>query len=252
MRSGSVSSPRIDNCFRPLHALRRRELVVSYTDIQVHRLCGTVLQGGTNDAEGGPGRYRMAGAFSRNSLSAPRRPLRLPSTPSGYPPAGRGRPAISTAGPGPDQPASGAGQPVSGRGRAHILIVFQLRNSCVLLVLSYRYGSSGGPARIGEPPNLSRRHDVVIMIFVRTRPLAISAGPLDAGPTCPASAPPTTPSRRCSLAGRDDLPWPTPPTPMLPDTRPLGAILWRARLCFSEMTVMGLPVRLHGLVSRLT
>ena len=29
-----------------------------------------------------------------------------------------------------------------------------------------RNGSSGGPARIGEPPDLSRRHDVVIMIFV--------------------------------------------------------------------------------------
>ena len=37
-----------------------------------------------------------------------------------------------------------------------------------------RNGSSGGPARIGEPPDLSRRHDVVIMIFVRTRPVAIS------------------------------------------------------------------------------
>ena len=32
-----------------------------------------------------------------------------------------------------------------------------------------RNGSSGGPARIGEPPDLSRRHDVVIMIFVPTR-----------------------------------------------------------------------------------
>ena len=37
--------------------------------------------------------------------------------------------------------------------------------------LAVRNGSSesGGPARIGEPPDLSRRHDVVIMIFVPTR-----------------------------------------------------------------------------------
>ena len=31
--------------------------------------------------------------------------------------------------------------------------------------MSLRNVSSGGPARIGEPRDLSRRHDVVIMIF---------------------------------------------------------------------------------------